>query len=98
MQLLLLSKTPYLFASNFGVAAFASLVVFQKWRWTEIAVTLDLIFIVSLRKEWSMTFIAVRCLHCQSDQKAGSARPGASRPTRATMRSGVMVMPSFLPS
>ena len=36
-------------------------VVFQKWRWTEIAVTLGLIFVVSLRKEWPMTFIAVRC-------------------------------------
>ena len=26
-------------------------VVFQKWRWTEIAVTLGLIFVASLRKE-----------------------------------------------
>src|ERR1041385_9511875 len=43
-------------------------VVFQKWRWTENTVTLGLIFIVSLRKEWPMTFIAVRCPHCQSDQ------------------------------
>src|SRR6266566_1375584 len=43
-------------------------VVFQKWRWTEIAVTLGLIFVASLRKEWPMTFIAVRCPHCQSDQ------------------------------
>jgi len=32
-------------------------VVFQKWRWTEIAVTLGLIFIASMRKEWPMTFI-----------------------------------------
>jgi hypothetical protein len=31
-------------------------------------VTLGLIFVASLRKEWPMTFIAVRCLHCQSDQ------------------------------
>ena len=29
-----------------------SMVVFQKWRWTEINVTLGLIFVVSLRKEW----------------------------------------------
>ena len=81
MQLLLWSKTPYLFASNFGVAAFASLVVFQKWRWTEIAVTLDLIFVVSLRKEWSMTFIAVRCPHCQSNQivKRGKTARGTQR-------------------
>ena len=44
------------------------LVVFQKWRWTGINVTLGLIFIASLRKEWPMTFIAVRCPHGQSDQ------------------------------
>ena len=43
-------------------------VVFQKWRWTEINVTLGLIFVALLRKEWPMTFIAVRCPHCQSDQ------------------------------
>src|SRR5262245_17032357 len=30
-------------------------------------VTLGLIFVASLRKEWPMTFIAVRCLYCQSD-------------------------------
>jgi hypothetical protein len=55
-----------------------SRVVFQKWRWTEIAVTLGLIFVVFLRKEWPMTFIAVRCPHCQSDQivKRGKT-PGA---------------------
>src|SRR5262249_23741110 len=36
------------------ICAYLSIwVVFQKWRWTEIAVTLDLIFVVSLRKEWS---------------------------------------------
>ena len=34
-------------------------VVFQKWRWTEIAVTLGLIFVAFSRKEWPMTFIAV---------------------------------------
>src|SRR5215471_14529496 len=43
-------------------------VVFQKWRWTEMHVTLGLIFVASLRKEWPMTFIAVRCPHCQSEQ------------------------------
>src|SRR3954447_10283834 len=43
-------------------------VVFQKWRWTEMNVTLGLIFAASHRKEWPMTFIAVRCPHCQSDQ------------------------------
>src|SRR5262249_22399189 len=40
------------------------MVVFQKWRWTAIAVTLGLVFVASLRKEGSMTFIAVRCPHC----------------------------------
>ncbi len=35
-------------------------VVFQKWRWTAIAVTLGLIFVASLRKEWPMTFIGAR--------------------------------------
>src|SRR5712691_10967158 len=35
----------------------ARLVVFQKWRWTEIDVTLGLVFVASLRKEWPMTFI-----------------------------------------
>src|SRR5262245_28557809 len=56
-------------------------VVFQKWRWTAIAVTLGLIFIVSLRKEWPMTFIAVRCPHCQSDQivKRGKTARGTQR-------------------
>ena len=33
-------------------------VVFHKWRWTEIAVTLGLLFIVFHRKAWPMTFIA----------------------------------------
>ena len=31
-------------------------------------VTLGLIFVASQRKEWPMTFIAVRCPHCQSEQ------------------------------
>src|SRR5262249_52741428 len=38
-----------------------------KWRWTEMHVTLCLIFVASHRKEWPMTFIAVRCPHCQRD-------------------------------
>ena len=56
-------------------------VVFQKWRWTEITVTLGLILVVSLRKEWPMTFIAVRCPHCQSDQivKRGKTAQGTQR-------------------
>src|SRR5499425_79746 len=56
-------------------------VVFQKRRWTEIAVTLGLIFVASLRKEWPMTFIAVRCPHGQSDQivKRGKTARGTQR-------------------
>src|SRR5215472_6504545 len=56
-------------------------VVFQKWRWTAINVTLGLILVVSLRKEWPMTFIAVRCPHCQSDQivKRGTTARGTQR-------------------
>src|SRR5262249_9195401 len=58
-----------------------TLVVFQKWRWTEINVTLGLIFVASHRKEWPMTFIAVRCPHCQSDQivKRGKTARGTQR-------------------
>jgi insertion element IS1 protein InsB len=56
-------------------------VVFQKWRWTEIAVTLGLVFVAPIRKEWPMTFIAVRCPHCQSDQivKRGKTARGTQR-------------------
>src|SRR4029450_8939008 len=56
-------------------------VVFQKWRWTAINVTLDLIFVAPLRKEWPMTFIAVCCPHCQSDQivKRGKTARGTHR-------------------
>ena len=56
-------------------------VVFQKWRWTVINVTLGLIFVASLRKEWPMTFIAVRCPYCQSDQivKRGKTARGTQR-------------------
>src|SRR4029450_2935963 len=56
-------------------------VVFQKWRWTEIDVTLGLIFVASLRQEWPMTFIAVRCPHCHSEQivKRGKTARGTQR-------------------
>ena len=56
-------------------------VVFQKWRWTAIAVTLGLVFVASIRKEWPITFIAVRCPHCQSDQiiKRGKTVRGPQR-------------------
>ena len=56
-------------------------VVFQKWRWTKIGVTLGLVFVASLRKEWPMTFIAVRCPYCQSDQivKRGKTARGTQR-------------------
>ena len=56
-------------------------VVFQKWRWTRIDVTLGLIFIASHSKEWPMTFITVRCPHCQSDQivKRGKTARGTQR-------------------
>ena len=44
-------------------------------------VTLGLIFVALLRKEWPMTFIAVRCPHCQSDQivKRGKTARGTQR-------------------
>ena len=44
-------------------------------------VTLGLVFVASLRKEWPMTFIAVRCPHCQSDQivKRGKTARGTQR-------------------
>ncbi len=64
-----------------STASFDPGVVFQKWRWTEIDVTLGLVFVASLRKEWPMTFIAVRCPHCQSDQivKRGKTARGTQR-------------------
>jgi len=57
------------------------LVVFQKWRWTAMAVTLGLVFVASMRKEWPMTFIAVRCPSCQSDPivKRGKTARGTQR-------------------
>src|SRR5262245_12988002 len=44
-------------------------------------VTLGLIFVASHRKEWPMTFIAVLCPHCQSDQivKRGKTARGTQR-------------------
>src|SRR5712664_4937037 len=56
-------------------------VVLQKWRWTELNVTLGLIFVASLRKEWPMTCIAVRCPYCHSDQsvKHGKTARGTQR-------------------
>ena len=44
-------------------------------------VTLGLTFVASHRKEWPMTFIAVRCPHCQSDQivKRGKTARGTQR-------------------
>src|SRR5256886_15907207 len=61
--------------------AIIHLVVFQKWSWTAIAVTLGLVFEASMRKEWPMTFIAVRCPHCQRDQivKRGTTARGTQR-------------------
>src|SRR6266702_7263666 len=38
------------------------------WRWTEIDVTLSPLLTAPRNKEWLMTFIAVRCPHCQSEQ------------------------------
>jgi insertion element IS1 protein InsB len=44
-------------------------------------VTLGLVFEASIRKEWPMTFIAVRCPHSQSDQivKRGKTARGTQR-------------------
>jgi ribosomal protein S27E len=56
-------------------------VVFQKWKWPEIAVTLGLVFVASIRKEWPMTFIEVHCSQCQSDQIVKR-----SKTTRDTLR------------
>ena len=46
-----------------------------------MAVILGLVFVASIRKEWPMTFIAVRCPHCQSDQivKRGKTARGTQR-------------------
>src|SRR4029453_13629226 len=51
------------------------------WRWTEIDGTLSLVLTTPSSKEWLMTFIAVRCPHCQSDQivKRGKTARGTQR-------------------
>src|SRR6266481_4815616 len=61
------------------------------WRWTAIDVTLSLVLTVPRSQEWLMTFIAVRCPHCQSEQivKRGKTGCGTQRylcqnPTCAT--------------
>ena len=45
-------------------------------------VTLGLIFVASLRKEWPMTFIAVRCPHGQRDP-SGTRGTTARGPPRS---------------
>jgi len=44
-------------------------------------VTLDHVLIVSQSQEWPMTFIAVRCSHCHSEQivKRGKTARGTQR-------------------
>jgi hypothetical protein len=39
-----------------------------------MVVTLGLVFVASLRKEWPMTFIAGRCPHCQRDQSVNRGK------------------------
>src|SRR5260370_8803150 len=51
------------------------------WRWTEIDGTLSLVLTAPRSKECLMTFIAVRCPHCQSEQivKRGKTGCGTQR-------------------
>src|SRR6058998_2057517 len=51
------------------------------WRWTEIDVTLSLVLTAPRSQECLMTFIAVRCPHCQSEQivKRGKTGCGTQR-------------------
>src|SRR5437016_14075679 len=51
------------------------------WRWTEIDVTLSPLLTAPRNKECLMTFIAVRCPHCQSEQivKRGKTGCGTQR-------------------
>src|SRR3989454_7786713 len=51
------------------------------WRWTEIDVTLSPLLTAPRNKEWLMTFIAVRCPHCQSEEivKRGKTGCGTQR-------------------
>ena len=46
-----------------------------------MAVILGLVFVAPMRKEWPMTFIAVRCPYCHSDQivKRGKTAKGTQR-------------------
>ena len=46
-----------------------------------MAVILGFVFVDPMRKEWPMTFIAVRCPYCQSDQivKRGKTAKGTQR-------------------
>jgi hypothetical protein len=46
-----------------------------------MAVILGLVFVASMRKEWPMTFITVRCPYYQSDQivKRGKTAKGTQR-------------------
>src|SRR5215471_20447213 len=81
-QLLITQRYDAAYIRAKAVAAGLGLqVVFQKWRWTAIAVTLGLVFVASIREEWPMTFIAVRFPHCQSDQivKRGKTARGTQR-------------------
>src|SRR5215471_1256421 len=75
------SRKEYLSSRRHGRTRQDHLVVFQKWRWTEMNVILGLVFVALLRKEWPMTFIAVRCPHCQSDEivKRGKTARGTQR-------------------
>src|SRR3989449_11072559 len=58
-----------------------SSVVFSMWRWTAIDGTLSLVLTASRSKKWLMTFIAVRCPPCQSEQivKRGKTGCGTQR-------------------
>src|SRR5215510_6495496 len=55
-------------------------------------VTLGLIFVASHRKEWPMTFIAVHCPHCQSDQivKRGKTARGTQRSLAAAENTRIL--------
>src|ERR1700704_5494816 len=57
------------------------LVVFSMWRWTAIDGTLSLVLTASRSQECLMTFIAVRCPPCQSEQivKRGKTGCGTQR-------------------
>jgi transposase-like protein len=50
--------------------------VFSIWRWTEIDGTLNLVLIAPRSQECRLTFIAVRCPHCQSEQSVKRGKTG----------------------